>query len=102
MSIFKSNKTKIGYIIQLIFKISKHKRDKILLELIVKYFNCGAVYFYSENAFVYPVSNIKDILNIILPIFIIHPIQGIKQLDFQYFCKVANFIFKISVKLQIW
>jgi hypothetical protein len=96
LSIYKSNKNKnkIGYSIQLIFKITQHKRDKELLELIAKYFNCGAVYFHSENAFVFTVSNFGDIINKIIPMFKIHPIQGIKQLDFQDFCKVAALIDK--------
>ena len=55
VNISKSNLTKTGQIIQLIFKISQHQRDKNLLELIAKYLNCGAVYSHSENAFVFKV-----------------------------------------------
>ena len=43
LTISKSNNNKIGKIVQLIFKISQHHRDKILLELRAKFFNCGAV-----------------------------------------------------------
>jgi len=92
LSLFKSNKT--GYTIQLIFKLTQHKRDKGLLELIAKFFNCGAVYFHSKNAFVFTVSNFADITKIIIPIFKVHPIQGIKQLDYQDFCKIAALIDK--------
>lgn len=87
-------KNKNGHAIQLRFKITQHKRDKELLELIAKYLNCGAVYYHSENAFVYSVSNLADIIKIIIPMFKLHPIQGIKQLDFQDFCKVAALIDK--------
>lgn len=52
--------------------------------------NCGAVYSHSENAFVFKVTSLTDINKIIIPIFKIQPIQGIKQLDYQDFCKVAN------------
>jgi hypothetical protein len=41
--IFKSNKNKIGQVVQLIFKLTQHKRNKKLLELIAKILNCGAV-----------------------------------------------------------
>lgn len=94
LSIFKSKKIKTGYVIQLIFKLTQHKKDKNLLELIAKFLNCGTVYLHSENAFVYTVSNFTDIKKIIIPIFKVHPIQGIKQLDFQDFCKVADLIDK--------
>ena len=50
-----TNTNKTGQTIQLIFKISQHRRDKKLLELIAKYMNCGAVYSHSENAFVFQV-----------------------------------------------
>jgi LAGLIDADG endonuclease len=48
VSIFNSNKNKIGHAVQLIFKLTQHKRDKELLELIAKYLNCGAVYSHSK------------------------------------------------------
>jgi len=91
VSISKS-KNKIGHIIQLIFKISQHHRDKKLLELIAKYLNCGAVYSHSENAFVFTVGKLVDINNKIIPIFKAYQIQGIKQLDYQDFCEIATLI----------
>lgn len=92
LSIFKSNRTKIGYAIQLMFKLTQNKRDKNLLELITKFVNFENIYFQSENAFDFTVSKFADIIKIIIPMFKIHPIQGIKQLDFQDFCKVAALI----------
>jgi len=94
VSIFKSNKNKIGHVIQLIFKITQHKKDKNLLELIAKFLNCGAVYSHSENAYVFKVANFENIIKIIIPNFKLYPIQGTKQLDFQDFCKVAALIDK--------
>ena len=44
LSLFKSNRTKIGYAIQLMFKLTQNKRDKEILELVAKFMNCGAVY----------------------------------------------------------
>ena len=69
MSILTSNRTKIGYAIQLMFKLTKNKRDKELLELVAKFMTCGAVYSHGENAFDFTVSKIADNQNIIIPIF---------------------------------
>lgn len=96
LSIFKSksksNKNKISHAVQLIFKLTQHKRDKELLELIANFLNCGTVYFYSENAFVFKVTNFANIIKIIILMFKVNPIQGIKQWDYQDFCKVAALI----------
>ena len=87
VNISKSSKSKISQkIVQLVFKISQHRRDKNLLELIAKYLNCGAVYFHSENAFVFKVGKFLDVNKKIIPIFKAHSIQGLKQLDYQDFC----------------
>ena len=66
MSFFKSNRTKIGYAIQIMFKLTQNKRDKELLELVAKFMNCGAVYSHGENAFDFTVSNFADNQNIII------------------------------------
>ena len=90
VSLLKSEK-KIKFV-QLVFKISQHQRDKNLLELIAKYFNCGKVVYHSEKAKVFKVGNFVDINNKILPNFKAHSIQGIKLLDYQDFCEVATLI----------
>lgn len=92
VSIFKNNK--MSHTIQLIFKLTQHKRDKELLELIAKFLNCGAVHYHSENDFVFNETKFADIIKIIIPIFKVCPIQGIKILDYQDLCKVANLIDK--------
>jgi len=56
--------------------------------------NCGVVYTHSVNAFVFKVTNFEDIFKKIIPMFKDHPIQGIKKLDFQDFCKVTALIDK--------
>ena len=92
VSISKSIKNKKGQIIQLTFKMSQHRRDKKLLEMIVKYVKCGSVYSHSENALVFKVGKFVDINNFIIPIFKAHPIQGVKQFDYQDFCEIATLI----------
>lgn len=87
-----SDKNKIGQIIQLIFKISQHRRDKKLLELIANYMNCGAVYSHSENAFVFKVGKFVDINKNFIPFFKAYSIQGVKLLDYQDYCEIATLI----------
>ena len=68
LSLFKPNRTKIGYAIQLMFKLTQNKRDKEILELVAKFMNCGAVYSHGENAFDFTVSKFAYNQNIIIPI----------------------------------
>jgi hypothetical protein len=56
--------------------------------------NCGAVYSHGENAFDFTVSKFAYNQNIIIPMFKTYPIQGIKQLEYKDFCKVAALIYK--------
>lgn len=60
--------------------------------------NCGAVYYHSENAFVFKVGKFVEISppigqgKNIIPFFKAHFIQGVKQLDYQDFCEIATLI----------
>lgn len=92
LHIYKSNQTKVGFVTQITFKITQHSRDKKLLELIANHLKCGGVYSHSKNAFAYKVANFKDIRQIIIPFFKTYSIRGIKQLDFQDFCKISTLV----------
>jgi translation elongation factor EF-Ts len=50
----------------------------------------GIVNIHSENAFVFKVSKLVDLIKKIIPLFEQKPIRGIKQLDFLDFCEVAK------------
>lgn len=41
---------KIGYRIQLRFRITQHERDKNLIELLIKYFGFGSIYKLKKTA----------------------------------------------------
>jgi hypothetical protein len=41
--LYKSPKSKLGLAVQLVFKITQHYRDILLLKGIVDFFNCGRV-----------------------------------------------------------
>ena len=90
VGILKSKSNKIGYAVNLRFRIGQHDKDKKLLELISNYLDCGKIYKHSEHVFFLVIQKFFEIKNIIIPFFEKHKILGIKQKDYQDFFKVAN------------
>ena len=86
----KSNTHKLGFLVELVFQINQHIRDKELILNLVKYLNCGVVYKHSDNAVVFRVSKLSDLTQKIIPFFLMNPILGVKSKDFYDFCIVAN------------
>ncbi|RYE15610.1 MAG: hypothetical protein EOP34_02500 [Rickettsiales bacterium] len=67
----------------LLFKITQHEKDKVLLTAIKEYFNCGYCYLRkTENTMDFKVTNFSVVNEIIIPFFIKNPILGVKSLDF--------------------
>lgn len=86
INIYKS-KTKLGFAVKLIFKITQHSRDRILLENFVDYLGCGKYYKESNREKgEFRVDKFVDIEDKIIPFFKKYPISGIKALDFWDFC----------------
>ena len=82
---------KIGYRVQLRFRIIQHDRDLELMECIIKYLGTGQIYKYSKTqAISLIVYNFSDIINIIIPFFDKNPLLGTKSLDYQDWSKIAN------------
>lgn len=75
--------------IELVFKLTQHSRDELLMRSLVKYFDGGKI---SKNgeAFDFKVTKFLDIKNKIIPFFQKYPILGIKSKDFKNFCRVAE------------
>ena len=91
----KSNK--IGYRVQLRFRISQHERDNLLMESLMKYLGSGKLYKYSgKPAVVYTVFKFSEITNLLIPFFEKYPILGVKQLDYLDWCKIAKLVNKGS------
>jgi hypothetical protein len=89
--IHKAKSQKIGHQIQLIFRIYQYDRDKKLLELILRYLDCGKIYKQSKgNVIEIRVTKLSDITNIIIPFFDKIPIHGVKQKDYLDRCSVAK------------
>lgn len=81
-----------GFQVIMSFSITQHVRDELLLTKFIDYLGCGKIEKVStrpiEVRFV--VYKFSDILNKIIPFFQNSPLQGIKWLDYQDFCKIAN------------
>jgi LAGLIDADG endonuclease len=87
----KSYASKLGFSVALSFQLDQHTRDKEFMSYLVKYFNCGNV---SNNGscIKFTVSNLSDIISIMIPFFEKYPIQGVKALDFSAFCEISKLI----------
>lgn len=82
---------KIGYRVQLRFRMSQHERDIKLMEKIIKYLGSGKIYKYPKNPAVnLTIVNFSDITNTIIPFFEQNPLLGVKLLDFLDWCKIAK------------
>jgi hypothetical protein len=75
--------TKLGYRVQLRFRIVQHNRDIRLMEKIVEYFACGKIYKYGgKSAVTLSIVDFSNITNIIVPFFNKNPIIGVKLYDY--------------------
>ena len=87
------SKTKIGYRVQVVFVITQHSRDEKLLRSFISYLNCGNVYK-KRDTFNFEVYKFSDITDKIIPFFKKYPIRGVKALDFDDWCEVAEMMKK--------
>lgn len=73
--------------------IAQRSVDKPLMNSLMYILKCSTVSEY-KDVVTSTVPNFKDVYYKILPIFNKYDIKGIKALDFQYFCFVAELINK--------
>ena len=86
-----STNSKLGYRVQLIFRVSQHDRDFKLMEKIVEYFGSGKLYKYGgKSAVNLTIVDFAEITNIIVPFFNKYLILGIKLYDYLDWCKIHN------------
>lgn len=79
--------------ISLKFSITQHIRDKVLIESMIDYLNCGKSYeLLSRNEIYFHVMKFSDIIEKIIPIFNDYPLIGVKKKDYLDFVKVAELI----------
>ena len=92
-----STNSKLGYRVQLRFRISQHSRDLKLMEKIVEYFGSGKIYKYGgKSAVSLTIVDFTDITKTIVPFFNKNPIIGIKLYDYLDWCKIHNLIINRS------
>lgn len=75
-----SSKNKIGYSVQMRFRVPQHERDTKLIELIMKYFGYGVIEKHSK----YPAVSLiivkfSVITDKIIPFFELYPLTGQKK-----------------------
>ena len=80
----KSNKSKIGFNVELIFTLALHEKDRDILEQIKNYFGVGYITQHGKNTLQYRVKSIKD-LNLIVEHFEKYPLITQKLGDFILF-----------------
>ena len=87
VSIFKNNRRKIGYEIQVNFTVGLHIKDSNLLLKLKSFFNETGKIFFDEkkNKALYNVRDLKSINEIIIPHFNLYPLISQKQEDFLIF-----------------
>lgn len=85
ISIYKSEKSKLGSAVQLVFKITQHSRDIKLLNNISSFLGCGRVEKRKSNACDFTVTSLKDFEEKIIPFFSEYPLYGSKSLEFEAF-----------------
>lgn len=90
--ISETNKTNIGFVIQLKFFITQHSRDT-LMNNIVEYLNCGRVQIRSKQLIIdFAVTKFNDINEKIIPFFEKYHFQGLKLFNYKKFCEAATII----------
>jgi LAGLIDADG endonuclease len=87
-----SARSKVGFQTFIGLYIAQHVRDEVLMRSFIDFFGCGHYSIRSSNkegGDFYCVS-FADICQKIIPFFKKHTIRGIKSLDFDDWCKVAE------------
>ena len=85
ISIYKSTKSKLGWAVQLVFKLTQHYRDLKLIQLIKDFLDCGRVERRAGFATDFTVTSLKDIESKILTFFDKYPLVGSKLLNLKDF-----------------
>ena len=91
VSIRESKAYKVGSRVIIIFVLTQHIRDELVLKSLVNFFACGQVYSYKHHSEFICQSFINNYTKI-LPFFRKYRILGVKSLDFEDWDKVAEMI----------
>nr|YP_010963385.1 NADH dehydrogenase subunit 2 [Raffaelea arxii]WNK75974.1 NADH dehydrogenase subunit 2 [Raffaelea arxii] len=87
----KPSTVKTGYQVQLRYQITQHSIDKIFMNSLVKFWDCGKVFFrYKESKVDFQILKISDISYKVVPLFLNIPLESEKYKDFLDFCKAVD------------
>ena len=91
VKVSKSKLSKLGVGVQLIFQITQHSRDKVLMNSFISYFGCGRL-VEAESSVNFLVTKFSDIKEKILPFFQKYPVVGEKFLNYTDWSKVVEIV----------
>ena len=74
-----------GYQVLPEFTVVQHERDVQVLHALKDYFGCGVVRVNHGDRMAYRVRKSKDLLDVIAPFFMKHPLKTKKNVDFRKF-----------------
>jgi hypothetical protein len=96
LSIFSSNKVTTKIRVMARFKIGLNEKDLPLLLQIQEFFGGIGTITYSKtnNAYVYSVSNVTELLKVIIPHFMNYPLLSQKAADFNLFVQIIQLMNK--------
>lgn len=80
----------LGFRAQLVFQITQHSRDKILIESLISYLGCGRLVTSSDGKVQFRVEKFSDNSEKIQEFFGSHKIRGVKFEDFKDWSAVAK------------
>jgi len=92
-----SVRSKVGFQTFMPFCITQHSRDSELMESLINFFGCGQYSLRGKGntpAGDYTCVKLSDIVEKIIPVFQKHSIRGVKNSDFQDWCKVVDLMLK--------
>ena len=89
VGITKSKVRSTGHQIYLIFIITQHIRDELLMKCLMDYLDCGRL-SRKRDVYEFQVSKFSDVTNKVLAFFEKYPILGEKAKDFNDFSIVAD------------
>jgi hypothetical protein len=88
-----SKNGKTSYKVWLTLYITQHIRDIKLMESIIKYLDCGRILKRNATPAVdFKVGDFNDIITKIIPFLQKHPLQSVKQLNYQDWVKASSLI----------
>ena len=90
INILNKSSHRLGVQVKLAFQITQHSRDEQLIKSLIKYFDCGGNVYKYREAVNFQITKFNDLTSKVIPFFDKYPLHGVKRLDYQDWCKVAE------------